>query len=84
MTVADPPKVTQATRLLALLRARGAEGVTPLLALDVIGSLRLAAVVYVLKADGHDIRTEIVPTPSGKHVARYTLHEGQAQLGLQL
>ena len=77
-------KPTQGDMLLQLLRERGPAGVTPLQALELIGTLRLGARVYDLKADGHDIRTQLVETPSGKHVARYTLHEGPAQLGLRL
>lgn len=78
------PAPTQAQRLLALLRERGPAGITPLEALDLIGTLRLGARVFDLKEDGHDIRTEIVATPSGKHVARYTLHEQPAQLAMAL
>jgi hypothetical protein len=80
------PTTTQAEGLIELLRERGAEGVTPLLALEHIGTLRLAAVVYDLRAAGWDIRTEMVDTPNGKHVARYTLHEAVArgQIGLGL
>ena len=77
---------TQATMLLALLRERGTQGVTPLLALERIGSLRLAAVVYVLKASGYDVVTTMVPVGQGKHVACYTLNERRSyqQLGLPL
>lgn len=68
--------VSQATRLLDILRARGEQGITPLEALDVIGSLRLAAriadVARLIEPDetivnvGH--RTE-----AGKVIARYVL-----------
>lgn len=75
--------MTQNERVLALLRERGERGVTPMLALEVVGSMRLAARVSDLRAAGHDIRTDTAVTGTGKHVARYVLHE-QAQLGLAL
>lgn len=77
---------TQAEALIELLRERGPDGVTPLLALERIGTLRLAAVVYDLRADGWDVQTEMIETSTGKHVARYTLREAVApgQIGLGL
>ncbi len=79
-------RTTQADALIELLRLRGSDGVTPLLALQEIGTLRLAAVVFDLRAAGWNIETEIIETPSGKHVARYTLREAVAagQIGLGL
>lgn len=65
---------------LALLR-RKPEGVTPLDALDEIGSFRLGARVYELKQDGYDVETRWETTPSGKRIARYVLHE-QMELAL--
>ena len=79
-----PPSPTQPELLLELLRQRREAGVTPLQALELIGSLRLAAVVHRLKQQGHDIQTELVATPCHKHVARYTLVERPVQLGLRL
>jgi hypothetical protein len=73
---------TQAVTVLELLRERP-EGLTPLDALELAGCFRLAAVVHRLKADGHEISTELVEVPGGKHVARYRLHE-RAQLALAL
>lgn len=77
---------TQADQLLELLRERGTQGVTPLLALERIRSLRLAAVVFRLRADGWPIRTDMVPVGDGKHVASYVLEEKRnyEQLGLPL
>lgn len=76
----------QATMLLELLRERGTQGVTPLLALDRIGSLRLAAVVFDLKKAGYNIDSTMVTVGLGKRVARYTLVEARSyqQLGLPL
>ena len=48
---------TQNERLLELLQERGELGVTPLLALDRLGIMRLAARVADLRADGHPIDT---------------------------
>ena len=77
---------TQERLLIEALRAQGEQGVTPLQALEWIGCLRLAAVVHRLRADGYDIRTEIIETHTGKRIARYTLHEQQGweQTGLGL
>jgi hypothetical protein len=64
----------QTRRILSLLRERR-DGVTPLDALNVVGSFRLAARIKELRDAGHDIRTEIETTDNGKRVARYILHE---------
>ena len=63
----------QTADVLALLALRGEAGVTPLEALRLVGTMRLAARVAELRAAGHDIRTATVKTPEGAHVARYTL-----------
>lgn len=65
--------MTQNSQLLALLRARQGVGVTALEALNLIGSLRLAARVNDLRAMGHDIESTMVTLDSGKRVARYVL-----------
>lgn len=77
---------TQAERLLELLRERGDAGVTPLLALDRIGSFRLGARIYDLKQAGHTITSERVRTAGGAIVAKYVLVEARpwVQLGLPL
>lgn len=80
-----PP--TQEQRVLDLLRERGPAGLTPLQALEYAQCMRLAAVVFRLKAEGHEIATEMVTTDSGKHVARYVLTvpaDGWVQMGLPL
>ena len=64
---------------LELLRAHP-EGVTALTALDEIGSFRLGARVWELKAEGYDVQTDLVTTKSGKRIARYRLIEQPRQL----
>jgi len=63
---------SQTDAILRLLRDRP-EGITALDALREAGSLRLAARIADLRAAGHDIRSELIKTESGKTVARYTL-----------
>lgn len=63
---------TRAT--LELLRSHP-EGVTPLDALDAIGSFRLGARVWELKAEGYAIESQMVTTANGKRIARYRLRE---------
>lgn len=72
---AKPP--TQAQRLLELLRERGERGVTPLDALERIGSFRLAARIWDLRSQGHTITDVGHTTEGGARVARYVL-EGAA------
>lgn len=62
--------------VLRLLRVHP-EGVTALDALDEVGSFRLGARVYELRAEGYDVDSEYVTTPSGKRIVRYTLRENQ-------
>lgn len=66
--------------VLDLLRQRGDYGVTPLDALASVGSFRLGARIWELKAAGYDIETEMVAMPSGKRVARYRIHEAPEQM----
>jgi len=47
--------------------------ITPLEALNMFGSLRLAALIHTLKSKGFDIRSEMITTASGKSVAQYSL-----------
>ena len=68
-------KRTQELRLLELLRAQGADGVTPLEALEQVGSFRLGARVYDLRRAGYNIETHHHRTPGGARVARYVLRE---------
>ena len=64
---------SQTLRVLDLLRSQGDEGVTALDALQIVGSLRLAARILELRDEGHDIVTRWETTPTGKRVARYVL-----------
>ena len=61
--------------VLALLREQGVDGVTPALARSEVGTMRLAARISELRAEGHDIVNIGWTTPTGKHVARYVLRE---------
>lgn len=77
---AGPPRrrakgETQNAVILELLRDRGAEGVTPMDALEVAGSMRLSGRILELRHDGHNIETQLVTTAGGARVARYVLHE---------
>jgi hypothetical protein len=62
--------------VLELLRLRPS-GVTALDALDAVGSFRLGARIYELKAEGYEIETAWTETFSGKRIAKYRLHETQ-------
>jgi Helix-turn-helix domain len=72
-----------AAAVLDLLRERGPLGATDLDALERCGTTRLAARVHELRAEGHDIRSELVSTASGKRVSRYVLREA-AQMEMRL
>ncbi len=65
---------TEAT--LRELRIRGRYGLTPLEALEYVGTDRLAARIYELREEGYIISRRMVPTPrgTGSH-ARYVLEE---------
>lgn len=65
----------QTRAVLALLRERGQSGCTALDALDQVGSFRLGARIYELKAEGYEVETTWAETPTGKRIARYRLHE---------
>lgn len=68
---------TQTERVLSLLRSRGPAGLTPLDALDLVGSFRLAARIHDAKeriGDDEEIITESV-TANGATFARYVLRK---------
>ena len=48
--------------------------ITPLEALDIFGSLRLSAVIFVLRERGYKIQVERVKTNTGKWVAQYSIN----------
>ena len=62
---------SQNEQILRHLKAGGS--LTPLQALRKYGCLRLGARIYNLKARGHNMRKELVTTPGGKRVARYSM-----------
>lgn len=66
-------ELSQAERILILLHARGPDGLTPKDALELVGTMRLAARIADLRALGHRIDTETITTPGGAHVARYVI-----------
>lgn len=72
---------TQTDLVVALLRQRGDDGLTPLEALRLVGSLRLAARISDAKRiirDDEEIVTERATDPeSGKTFARYVLRRRQ-------
>jgi hypothetical protein len=72
--------LTDNAAVLRLLRLRGAEGVTPLLALHEVGCFRLSARVFDLRAMGHRIEREWVTTPGGSRVAKYRLIDEPEQI----
>jgi hypothetical protein len=63
--------VTQSDQILTHLRS--GKTITALEALNRFSCLRLAARVRDLRADGHDIRSQMVKLASGKKVASYRL-----------
>lgn len=65
-------KPTQAERILAYMREHP-EGITAMTALQDLGCFRLAARIYDLRREGHQITEETHTTDTGKHVARYRL-----------
>lgn len=65
-------KPTQNERVLAYMREHPG-GITAMEALTDIGCFRLAARIYDLRHEGHQIIEETQSTPTGKRVARYRL-----------
>ena len=77
--------MTQTVDVLELLRYKGEEGVTPIEALNYVGSFRLAARIADIKAMlGPDEEVvNVGATINGKKVARYVLRRrGTPTLGL--
>ena len=64
--------MTQTETILEMLRNRP-EGITALDALHWAGSMRLAARISDLKAQGHRIETTTEKTEKGARIARYRL-----------
>jgi hypothetical protein len=57
----------------SILQALRSGPLTPLAAFLGHGTMRLAARVHELRAQGHKIATERYEMPSGRNVARYSL-----------
>lgn len=66
--------MTQTQGILRLLEDYP-DGITAIDALNEVGCFRLAARISDLKAEGHDIVSEMVTLPNGKRVAKYWLRE---------
>ena len=64
---------SQKDRIKAYLLA--GNSITPLEALNKFGSLRLSAVIFNIKKEGVDIKTEKVKMENGKYVARYSINK---------
>ena len=60
-------KISKQEKVLIHLQTHGS--ITPLEALNKYGSLRLGALIFNLRKEGHDIETNIVPK---KGYAKYT------------
>ena len=60
-------KTSKQEKVLTHLQTHGS--ITPLQALELYGSFRLGALIFNLRAEGHEIKTNIVPK---KHYAKYT------------
>jgi hypothetical protein len=67
----------QTERTLRVLRAKGGDGLTPLEALELVGTQRLAARIYELQAEGYDITRTLKATARGARIACYVLHESE-------
>ena len=65
---------TQVQRVLTELK-RG-RILTPVLAYHQIGTMRLAAIIHVLRNRGYNILTEIKETKDGKQYAAYKMVKG--------
>lgn len=48
--------------------------ITPLEALNLFGSMRLSAIIYVLRERGYKIQTQRVKTTTGKWVSEYWIN----------
>lgn len=78
--MASGGRSTQNEQILAILQS--GRSLTPLEALDEVGSFRLGARVWDLKQAGYDIQSEFIELPNGKRVARYWLPQEKGQLSL--
>ena len=65
--------MAQHDEILSYIQYRGA--ITPFEAMELCGSMRLAARINELRRAGHNIHAEMVTAPSGRRFARYTIEE---------
>lgn len=72
--------MSQAEEILAWLKA--GHSLTKLESINRFGCMNLGGRVWDLKREGHDIQSEMVELPNGKHVARYWLPQEKGQLSL--
>ena len=70
------PTMSQKDKVLAHLRAGNT--ITPLEALRLFGSLRLGAIIFNLREEGHDIKTTMVEGVNNRY-ASYHLQERMTQ-----
>lgn len=71
---------TQQENILEHLKISGP--ITPLEALNLYGSFRLSAIIFNLRAEGHDIETKMIER-NGKHFALYALKTKPEQLRME-
>lgn len=73
---------SQETQILDWLKA--GNSITPAEAYERFQTLRLGGRIYDLRQKGYNIKSEDFKTPSGKHVARYSLVlEAQSEFAFQ-
>ena len=65
--------MTESINSNVLAHLRRGQTLTPLNALRLYGTLRLASAIYDLRKLGHDIKSESLLLPSGKRVAKYSM-----------
>jgi len=60
------------------------ESLTTLEALEMFGCFRLSGRIFDIKKGGYNIRTKIIRTSSGKHIASYSLVKEPKQLQISI
>lgn len=63
---------SQATRIASYMMQ--GNHITPLEALNLFGSLRLSAIIFVLRERGYKIQTQKIKTHTGKWVSEYWIN----------
>lgn len=67
---------SQERQILAYLKS--GKTLTPIQALEMFGCFRLGARIFDLKDKGHDIKTTMIKTYSGKRIARYSYEQADS------